>query len=113
MGRNDRGEPGRLIRVKFRRIGLFRGARYIEAFSDDWTVYPSMAAIRSGVPLIVCEGELDAVLLGQELADLASVVTLGSASSRPEGATWLAMLRRPAWYIALDADPAGDDAAAE
>ena len=41
-----------------------------------------------------------------------SVVTLGIASARPEGATWLAMLRSPSWYIALDADPAGDRAAA-
>src|SRR5262249_8677070 len=32
---------------------------------------------------------------------------------RPEGTTWVAMLACPAWYIALDADPAGDGAAAE
>jgi hypothetical protein len=71
-----------------------------------------MAAIRPGAPLVIAEGELDCILLAQELEGLAAVVTLGSASARPEGATWLAMLRCPAWYIALDADPAGDDAAA-
>jgi hypothetical protein len=49
--------------------------------------------------------------LAQELADLASVVTLGSASSKPEGMTFLAMLAAPVWYLAHDADPAGDRAA--
>jgi hypothetical protein len=107
------GEPGRPTRIKVRRAGLFRGARYIEAFADAWTVYPSMAAIRPGAPLVIAEGELDCLLLAQQLERLAAVVTLGSASSRPEGATWLAMLRCPTWYIALDADPAGDDAAAQ
>ena len=58
------------------------------------------------------EGEFDALLLGQELGELAAVVTLGSASTRPEGSTWLAMLRCPRWYVAHDADEAGDRAAA-
>ena len=30
------------------------------------------------------EGEFDALLLGQALGDLAAVVTLGSASAKPE-----------------------------
>jgi hypothetical protein len=107
------GEPGRLTRIKVRRFGLFRGPRYIEAFADGWTVYPSLAAIRPGAPLVIAEGELDSLLLAQELEGLAAVVTLGSASSRPAGATFLAMLRCPAWFIALDADGAGDRAAAE
>ena len=47
---------------------------------------------------MIVEGEFDALLLGQELADLAAVVTLGSASARPEGSTYLAMLAAPTWY---------------
>ena len=64
------------------------------------------------LPLVVCEGELDCVLLAQALGDLAAVVTLGIASARPEGSTYLAMLPAPSWYIATDGDAAGDKAAA-
>jgi hypothetical protein len=104
---------GRLERINTRRLGLFKGAKYVRAFSGSASVYPSMAAIKPGLALIVCEGELDAVLLGQELADLAGVVTFGSTSGRPDPSTWLAIARCSALYIALDGDPAGDDAAAE
>ena len=60
---------------------------------------------------MIVEGEFDAALLGQELANLAAVVTLGSASARPEGSIYLAMLSAPFWYVATDADNAGDNAA--
>ena len=43
----------------------------------------------------IVEGEFDALLLAQALGDLAAVVTLGSASARPEGSTYLAMLPAP------------------
>ncbi len=104
---------GRLTRIKVRRIGLFSGAKYIEAFGSGWSLYPSPEAIRPGTPLVIVEGEFDRLLLAQELGDLASIVTLGSASSRPEGSTLLAMLRCPTWFIALDGDDSGDKAAAE
>jgi len=65
------------------------------------------------MPVVVVEGELDAILLGQELAGLARVVTTGSASSRPATQDELRMLRCPACFVALDADKAGDRAAAE
>ncbi len=92
---------------------MFNGAKYIEAFPDRPMLFPSMATIRPGATLIVTEGEFDALLLGQELGELAAVVTLGSASTQPEGSTRLAMLRCPRWYVAHDADVAGDKAAAE
>jgi hypothetical protein len=104
-------ESGRLTRIKVRRLGLFRGTKYIEAFASGWRVYPGPEAIWPGKPLIIAEGEFDRILLAQELADLASVVTIGSASSRPEESTLLAMLRCPKWFIALDADKTGDKAA--
>jgi hypothetical protein len=106
-------DSGRLARIKVRQTGLFRGAKYFEAFSDSPSVYPSMATIRPGAPLVLCEGEFDAALLGQELEGLAAVVTLGSASARPDPPMWLALARCSALYIALDGDPAGDDAARE
>jgi hypothetical protein len=85
--------------------------RYIEAFRDRPAVYPSLETIRPGASLIVTEGEFDALLLGQELAGLASVVTTGSSSSRPDESARKAMRRCPARFIALDADKSGNDAA--
>ncbi len=47
----------------------------------------------------------------RDQTDLAAVVTLGSASARPEGSTFLAMLATPTGYLAHDADDADDKAA--
>jgi hypothetical protein len=102
----------RLAMVKIRQPEG-RKPKYAEAFRDRPALYPCADAIRPGTPLIVVEGEFDALLLAQELGDLASVVTLGSASSRPESALYLTMLQCPRWYAAHDADDAGDRAAAE
>src|SRR5215472_3361992 len=88
-----------------------RTPKYVEAFRDRPRIYPGLEAIRPGKPLIITEGEFDALLLGQELGELAAVVTLGSASDRPEGSTCLAMVPAAVGYLALDADPAGDKAA--
>ncbi|HEY2157446.1 MAG TPA: hypothetical protein VGH33_17590 [Isosphaeraceae bacterium] len=74
-------------------------------------IYPGPESIRPGRPLIVVEGEFDAILLAQELGELASVVTLGSASARPGPAIKGRMLAAAPWLIATDADPAGDKSA--
>jgi hypothetical protein len=99
----------RLAMVNIRR--LEGTPKYARAFTDRPVIYPTPEAVRPGRPLIIVEGEFDALLLGQALGDLAAVVTLGSASNKPEGATYLAMLAAPVWYLAHDADAAGDKAA--
>jgi hypothetical protein len=80
------------------------------------SIIPSDASVGPtdgpGKPLVIVEGEFDALLLGQALTDLAAVVTLGSASTRPEGSSYLTMSAAPTWYVARDADDAGDKAAA-
>lgn len=91
-----------------------RPPKYLQAYGNPAraVLYPSPAAIRPGHALVIVEGEFDALLLGQELAGLAvSVATLGSASSRPEAAAYLAMMAAPRWFLGTDADPAGDLAA--
>ncbi len=88
-----------------------RKPKYAEAFRDRPRVYPDPSVIEPGRPLVIVEGEFDALLLGQELRDLAAVVTLGSASSRPDVATRAEMLAACPWYVATDADEAGDKAA--
>jgi DNA primase len=102
----------RLTMVKIRQPEG-RKPKYAEAFRDRTAIYPAASVVRPGKPLVVVEGEFDALLLGQELTDLAAVVTLGSASARPEGSTYLAMLAAPVWFVATDADHAGDKAASE
>ena len=90
-----------------------RRPKYVEAFRDPARLvcYPGPETIRPGRPLVVVEGEFDALCLGEALGDLAAVVTLGSASARPEPAALGVMLAAPRWFIATDADPAGDKAA--
>jgi hypothetical protein len=85
--------------------------KYVEAFHDRPGVHPGIEAIEPGRPLVIAEGEFDALLLGQELHDLAAVVTLGSASSRPEGGILVDLMAAAPWYVALDDDAAGDKAA--
>lgn len=63
-------------------------------------------------PAVICEGELDAILLTQEAGDLANVVTLAGAESDLNLATWGLYLLRPSRFIlALDMDEAGEKGA--
>jgi len=101
----------RLTRIKIRRLDDGK-PKYVQAYSDRPLIFPDPAVIRSGWPLIVGEGEFDAMLLGQQLPE-ASVITLGSASARTDPAVLSRMLSAPRWFIALDADQAGDTAASK
>jgi Toprim-like len=87
-----------------KRYHLLKGSRR--------SVYPGSKAIDVGRPLVIVEGEFDALLLGQELAGIASVVTFGSAGDSPTARTLSAMLAAPSWYLSSDTDSAGDQAAA-
>jgi hypothetical protein len=63
-------------------------------------------------PAIFCEGELDALLLLQEVRALASVITLASSTSPLNLASWGIYLLRPTGFIlAHDTDEAGEKAA--
>lgn len=91
-----------------------RRPKYVEVFRNadrPPLIYPAPEAIRPDRPLIIPEGEFDSALLAQELGELAGVVTPGSASTPITaailGALWLAA----PWYVATDADDAGERAA--
>ncbi len=88
-----------------------RKPKYGEAYRDRPGIFPSPAVIEPGKPLVVTEGEFDCLLLGQALGDMAAVATLGSASSRPDPPARRMMRAAPVWYLAHDADGAGDKAA--
>jgi hypothetical protein len=90
-----------------------RPPKYMEAFRDPARLicYPSPATIRPGRPLVVVEGEFDALCLGEALGELAAVVTLGSASARPTRAILGGFLPAVPWFVSTDGDEAGDKAA--
>jgi hypothetical protein len=100
----------RLAMVKIRQPAS-RRPKYVEAFRDAPGVYPSPAAVRPGAPLILVKHEFDALLLSQELGDLAAVVTVGSASASYDGLA-RRLYRAERIFAAHDAGPAGDRAAA-
>ena len=88
--------------------------KYSEAFRNGPTFFSgTMGSVEPGLPLVVVEGEFDALLLGQELAGLALVVSFGPASIRPDLASLDQFARYRPWYAAHDADAAGDAAAAQ
>jgi DNA primase len=110
-------EGDRLTLVKIRRPAG-KEPKYAEAFRDRPGVYPSLEVARPGLPLIVCEGEFDALLLGQELRRApglpgwAAVVTLGSASAKPDYSLLAAAVVASSCFVAFDSDVAGQKAAA-
>lgn len=105
----DRGRPEL---VKVRRLGLVRGAKYIEVYRGRPVLYPDPAAVRPGSDVIVCEGEFDAILLRQELAHLpVGVVTLGGASNQPPADAVDLLCQAGRLFIATDGDEAGNAAA--
>jgi hypothetical protein len=104
-------EGDRLSLVKVRQPAGLK-PKYIEVSKDRPTLYPGPRVIRPGEPLAIVEGELDALLLGQEIADLAAVVTLGSSSAPLTTGVRASVLRAWPRYVATDADPAGNKAAA-
>ena len=88
--------------------------RYVEVYRRRPTVYPGMAPEEmSGCGAVVLvEGEIDALVLGQALDGLATVFTLGSASMRPTPEVLEALISVTWLFLATDADEAGDRAAA-
>ena len=95
---HPRGEMPKYINV--------RGGKSCALYGADF--------ITNGRPAIFCEGELDALLLKQEIKELASVITLGAASNDLNLATWGIYLLRPSSFvIAYDVDAAGKGGAAK
>jgi DNA primase len=105
-------ESNRLTSLKIRRTdpGV---PRYFELFRFHPTIYPHPRAIQPGKPAIVCEGELDALLLAQELGDLASIATLGSAGVRLTPEVVALFDASTVIFTAHDIGTGGDGAAAQ
>lgn len=111
-------DEGRLALVKVRPPDEWRERfpkdkrppKYIETFRDRPVIYPGREAIQPGEAVIICEGELDTLLMAQQLQ--VPVITLGSASGKADAEVLALLLFSSPWYVAHDADPAGDASAA-
>lgn len=99
----------RLALLKVRRLD-HRKPKYIEAFRDRPAMFAPFG-VRPGFPLILVEGEFDALLLDQELGRVADVATVGSASTKPSPKALRFAREAPALFLAHDADESGDRAA--
>jgi hypothetical protein len=62
--------------------------------------------------LVICEGEISALTLRQELAGVAAVVSPGDAGGRPTAAALAIMATVPRWWAIFDGDKAGTSGAA-
>jgi hypothetical protein len=105
-------ESDRLALLKIRR-GTREEPKYVEAFRHRPDIYPGPAVVRPGRPLVIVEGEFDAILLGQIIGDLAAVITLGGAGMEATPLTLMRLMGAAPWFVATDADGAGEAAAAK
>lgn len=108
-------DRGRLALVKVRPPEAWRDrfpegrrpSRYVEAWRDRPGLYVA-APIVPGRPVVLCEGELDALIVAQAVGDRAAVATPGSASGRVDPGILGPLVMASPWIVATDADPAGD-----
>jgi len=68
---------------------------------------PGLILGSSGLPVVVVESELDAILVWQEARDLVAALALGSASRKPDAAVTDFLRAAPMLLAALDNDEAG------
>ncbi len=108
-------EGDRLVRISVRQPegAEPRYRRVFDAGGPSVRLFLASGLVRPGIPLVLVEGELDALLMGQTLAATATVATLGSAGDcgRPTPAILGALAPAWPWFVAFDADDAGDNAA--
>ncbi len=84
------------------------GHKYVELYRSKPIIYPEMTRLQPGSSVVIVEGELDAVLLWQELGRRFAVCTVGSSAEpiRPEAVERLSSCSR--LYVATDNDGGGD-----
>ncbi|EPR30382.1 P4 alpha zinc-binding domain protein [Alkalidesulfovibrio alkalitolerans DSM 16529] len=68
---------------------------------------PGLALGSTGLPVVVVESELDAVLVWQEACDLAGTLALGTATGKPDADMTAYLRAAPLVLVALDFDDAG------
>lgn len=77
--------------------------KYIRVRGGNPTLY-GLDQLAGRETVVICEGELDAVLLWQEVGNLVDVVAIGSKGSRPPLNALFRLVGASRWLIALDTD---------
>jgi len=67
----------------------------------------AVSSVKGKRPLLICESELDAVLVWQEAYSVIDVVAVGSARSKLTDTALLHLAKSTQWYVVLDPDEAG------
>lgn len=117
---NDKGNQGKIYLPAGLVVPTFRktGSVAVKIRRRNWQpgdAWPKYQAIKgggngalilgkSGLPVVLVESELDALLIAQEASDLCAVMALGSASNRPHVAAADFLKSSPAILVALDFD---------
>jgi DNA adenine methylase len=107
-----RDPRGRVVMLKIRRPAGSE-PKYLSVGQLPIGALYAAGPFQRGGPLIIVEGELDTLLLVQELGREVMVVTLGSADADPDEVVLRRLLGCGAVFAATDADEAGDRAAAK
>ncbi len=94
--RRPQGEPKYLALAGSKKAGAIYGLDLVGGAFD----------------LVICEGEISALTMRQELAGVAAVVSCGDAGNKPTAAALAIMATVPRWFLAFDHDGAGDKGAA-
>lgn len=82
------------------------------AFAGSHRGYPyPHADLVPGLPLLLAEGEWDAMIAWQELGWIANIATIGGTKGEPRIATLDSFAACPHWLLALHNDPAGNESA--
>ena len=87
------------------------GPKYTQLRGGRSALYGADDLRADGRPLVLCEGERDAMLVRQELSDLVDVTTLGGAGKEPDGRWCLRLLSYQRILVAFDSDDSGRQAA--
>jgi DNA primase len=97
--------------VRIRSLAARASHRYILVRGSANTLYGGHA-IHPGKPVVLVEGELDALTIWQEASDLALPVANGSTAGARTTASIARLARANLILLAFDADAAGEQAAA-
>ncbi len=104
---------GEVYHVKTRLFETWKGKdtpKYIGISGGNPTIY-GLDHLTDKPAVVICEGELDAILLAQEAGDLVDVVAIGAKGAKVDLKGLTRLLGASRWLVALDTD-AGKEAEA-
>lgn len=96
--------------IKVRRTGWHPQDRMPKYMALPGSVPGLALGSGKGKPVVVVESEIDAALVWQEAGDLVDVLALGTAGGKPDADATRLFQTAPQVLVALDYDPAGNDA---